>query len=139
VLAHLNRVLYGQLNGFVTCCVTRIGPDGAATIANAGNPAPYRNGEEMAVEPGLPLGLLADAIYAETHYQLAPNDRLTFVSDGVLEATNAQGELYGFDRTQSISTQSAEDIAHAAQAFGQEDDITVLALTRTVGLNPALA
>ncbi len=139
VLAHLNRVLYGQLNGFVTCCVTRIGPDGAATVANAGNPAPYRNGEEMAVEPGLPLGLLADATYAETHYQLAPNDRLTFVSDGVLEATNAQGELYGFARTQSISTESAEDIAQAAQAFGQEDDITVLALTRTVGLSPALA
>jgi stage II sporulation SpoE-like protein/beta-galactosidase-like protein len=139
VLAHLNRVLYGQLNGFVTCCVTRIGPDGAATIANAGNPAPYRNGEEMAVEPGLPLGLLADATYAETRYQLAPNDRLTFVSDGVLEATNARGELYGFARTQSISTESAEDIAQAAQAFGQEDDITVLALTRTVGLNPALA
>jgi hypothetical protein len=139
VLAHLNRVLYGQLNGFVTCCVTRIGPDGAATVANAGNPAPYRNGEEMAVEPGLPLGLLADATYAETHYQLAPNDRLTFVSDGVLEATNAQGELYGFARTRSISTESAEDIAQAAQAFGQEDDITVLALTRTVGLNPVLA
>ena len=78
--------------------------------------------------------------YAETHYQqLAPNDRVTFVSDGVLEATNAQGELYGFARTQSISTESAKDIARAAQAFGQEDDITVLALTRTVGLNPALA
>jgi sigma-B regulation protein RsbU (phosphoserine phosphatase) len=139
VLSHLNRVLYGQLNGFVTCCVTSIGPDGAATIANAGNPAPYRNGEEMTIEPGLPLGLLADASYAETHYQLAPNDRVTFVSDGVLEATNAQGELYGFARTQSISTESAKNIARAAQAFGQEDDITVLALTRTVGLNPALA
>jgi sigma-B regulation protein RsbU (phosphoserine phosphatase) len=139
VLAHLNRVLYGQLNGFVTCCVTRIEPDGAATIANAGNPAPYRNGVEMTVEPGLPLGVLADVTYAETHYQLAPNDRVTFVSDGVLEATNAQGELYGFARTQSISTESAKDIARDAQAFGQEDDITVLALTRTVGLNPALA
>ena len=83
----------------------------------------------MTVEPGLPLGLLADATYAETHYQLAPNDRLTFVSDGVLEATNQQGELYCFDRTQSISTQSAEKVAQTAQAFGQEDDITVLTLT----------
>lgn len=109
------------------------------TLANAGNPAPYRNGEEMSVEPGLPLGLLPEAGYAETHYQLAPNDRLTFVSDGVVEATNLQGELYGFARTQSISTESAHQIAKAAELFGQQDDITVLSVTRTVGLNPALA
>ena len=139
VLAHLNEAVYGRIGGFVTCCVAHISPDGTMTIANAGNPAPYRNGVEMTVEPGLPLGLLADATYAETHYQLAPNDRLTFVSDGVLEATNQQGELYGFDRTQSISTQSAEKVAQTAQAFGQEDDITVLTLTRTVALNPLLA
>ncbi|HEY2859717.1 MAG TPA: SpoIIE family protein phosphatase [Terracidiphilus sp.] len=128
VLAHLNRVLYGQISGFVTCCAALIAADGAMTMANAGNPAPYRNGQEMAVEPGLPLGLLGATTYAEMHYQLAPNDRLTFVSDGVLEATNSQGELYGFDRTQSISTQSAERVAQAAQTFGQEDDITVLTI-----------
>jgi hypothetical protein len=46
--------------------------------------------------------------------------------DGVIEAQNAAGELFGFERTAAISTQSAEPIAHAAQAFGQEDDITVL-------------
>ncbi len=34
---------------------------------------------------------------------------------------------------------TAAGLAAAAQAFGQEDDITVLSLTRTVGLNPALA
>ncbi len=139
VLAHLNRVLHGRVSGFVTCCATHIAANGTMTLANAGNPAPYCNGAEMAVEPGLPLGPLAAVTYAETHYQLAPNDRLTFVSDGVLEATNPQGELYGFDRTQAISTQSAERIAQAAQAFGQEDDITVLTLTRIAGLNPALA
>lgn len=137
VLAHLNRVVYGQLSGFVTCCVTRIGHDGAATIANAGNPAPYCNGLEIAVEPGLPLGLLAAAAYEETHYQLAPDDRLTFVSDGVLEATNRQGELYGFDRTQAISTKSATKVAQAAQAFGQEDDITVLTIMRESVRAPA--
>jgi hypothetical protein len=57
----------------------------------------------------------------------------------VLEAINPQGELYGFDRTQAISTESAERVAPAAQSFGQEDDITVLTLTRIAGLNPALA
>ena len=102
-------------------------------------PAPYRNGEEMAVEPGLPLGLLAEATYAETRYRLAPEDKLTFVSDGVIEATNPQGELYGFVRTQAISNQPANAIAEAATQFGQEDDITVLSVTRTVDLNPLMA
>jgi serine phosphatase RsbU (regulator of sigma subunit) len=51
------------------------------------------------------------------------------MSDGVVEARTSAGELFGFDRTRSISTQSAEQIAQAAQAFGQEDDITVLTLT----------
>jgi hypothetical protein len=128
VLAHLNEAVYGRIGGFVTCCVAHISPEGTMTIANAGNPAPYRNGSEMPVDPGLPLGLLADATYGETHYQLAPNDRLTFVSDGVLEATNPQGELYGFERTARLSTEPAEKVAQAAQAFGQEDDITVLTL-----------
>jgi sigma-B regulation protein RsbU (phosphoserine phosphatase) len=59
-------------------------------LANAGNPAPYRNGEEMAVEPGLPLGMISEASYEETRYQIAHGDRLTFVSDGVVEATNPQ-------------------------------------------------
>ncbi len=130
VLAHLNRVLYGQVSGFVTCSVALIAIDGTMTLANAGNPAPFLNGEEMSVEPGLPLGLLAEVSYAATRYQIARGNRLTFISDGVLEATNPQGELYGFERTQAISGESAEIVAQAAQAFGQEDDITVLTLAR---------
>jgi phosphoserine phosphatase RsbU/P len=139
VLAHLNRVLHGRMDGFVTCCAAHIAANGTMTLANAGNPAPYLNGEEMVVEPGLPLGILGEASYAETRYQIAPNDRLTFVSDGVVEATNPQGELYGFERTEAISNQPAKAIAEAATRFGQEDDITVLSVTRTVSLNPALA
>jgi len=139
ILHHLNGVLYGQIGGFVTCCVALIAPDGATTLANAGNPAPYRNGQEMAVDPGLPLGLISAASYTETRCQLAPNDCLTFVSDGVLEATNAKGELYGFDRTQAISNQPANAIAEAATQFGQEDDITVLSVTRNVNLSRAMA
>jgi hypothetical protein len=139
ILGYLNRVLLGQVNGFVTCCVARVTADGAMTLANAGNPAPYRNGEEMAVEPGLPLGLIAEADYTETRYQIAAGDRLTFVSDGVVEATNPQGELFGFERTQAISTESASQIARTAELFGQEDDITVLSITRAPDLNPGLA
>jgi serine phosphatase RsbU (regulator of sigma subunit) len=54
---------------------------------------------------------------------------LTFLSDGVVEARNEAGELFGFDRTRRISREPAENIVRAAQAFGQEDDITVVTLT----------
>lgn len=54
---------------------------------------------------------------------------MILVSAGlVLEAQSPGGEFFGFDRTVAISARSAEDIARAAQAFGQDDDITVLAL-----------
>lgn len=59
----------------------------------------------------------------------SPRGRLTLLSDGVVEAQSPTGELFGFDRTAAISNQSAEAIAQAAQAFGQEDDITVLTLS----------
>jgi phosphoserine phosphatase RsbU/P len=130
VLAHLNRALYGQIGGFVTCCVALVTVDGTMTLANAGNPPVYCNGEELAVEPALPLGLLAEISYAETRYRLALGDQLTFVSDGVVEATNPGRELYGFERTRAISNQPANAIAQAAARFGQEDDITVVTLTR---------
>jgi serine phosphatase RsbU (regulator of sigma subunit) len=64
----------------------------------------------------------------ESNFRLAPGDTFTFFSDGVVEAQSPTGELFGFERTGSISRQSAEEIADVAQAFGQEDDITVLTL-----------
>lgn len=68
---------------------------------------------------------------SETTVQLAPGDRLTFLSDGIVEAQSAKGELFGFDRTCEISSYSADEIAGAARRFGQQDDITVLTLTYT--------
>jgi len=130
VLGHLNLVLCGQIGGFVTCLATLIADDGTMTIANAGHLPPYRNGEELAVASGIPLGVLLEADYEERRNELALGDRLTFLSDGVVEAQSASGELFGFDRTRTISTQSAESIAHAAQQFGQEDDITILTIMR---------
>jgi sigma-B regulation protein RsbU (phosphoserine phosphatase) len=58
VLTVLNRVLHGQINGFVRCCAATISAEGHLTIANAGHLSPYRNGEEFTLDPGLPLGLL---------------------------------------------------------------------------------
>lgn len=131
VLAHLNRVLHGQITGFATCTAALITADGNLTLANAGNLAPYRNGEELAVESALPLGISAEVTYLETNSQLNPSDRITFVSDGVVEAQNESGELFGFERTAAISSQPAGSIASAAQIYGQQDDITVLTLTFT--------
>jgi len=52
------------------------------------------------------------------------------LTDGVLEARNANGDLFGFDRTAAISTRPAHEVARTAGLFGQEDDITVLTFTR---------
>ena len=67
--------------------------------------------------------------YDETTVWLDRGDKVTLVSDGVLEARNETGGIFGFDRTREISGQSAQAIAKAAQQFGQEDDITALALS----------
>jgi serine phosphatase RsbU (regulator of sigma subunit) len=80
--------------------------------------------------------------YTETTLQLAPGDSLTFLSDGVVEAQNAAGELFGFARTEALATKRAEEIANAAKAFGQADDITVLTLAFVpvpAAVRPALA
>jgi phosphoserine phosphatase RsbU/P len=130
ILSRLNAQLAAASDGgFVTCLCARVGRDGVMTVANAGHLAPYRNGEEVAVDSGFPLGMIAGTYYTETTLSLTPGDRLTFLSDGVAEARNGAGELFGFERTAAISKQSAEAIAQAAQAHGQEDDITVLTLT----------
>jgi serine phosphatase RsbU (regulator of sigma subunit) len=74
------------------------------------------------------LAVLPFLSCAESTISLAPRDILTFLSDGIAEARNFEGELFGFERTAAISTQSAEDIARAASTHGQQDDITVLTL-----------
>jgi hypothetical protein len=132
ILTRLNAQLAAASNGgFITCLCARIEAEGNLILANAGHLAPYCNGEEIQLESGLPLGIAPDASYGESTIFLAPNDQLTFLSDGVVEARNLQGELFGFDRTAAISTQSADEIAVAAQSFGQEDDITVLVVQRS--------
>jgi sigma-B regulation protein RsbU (phosphoserine phosphatase) len=129
VLRHLNRVLHGHISGFATCCAALVSSDGALSMANAGHLSPYRNGVELELEGGLPLGLAEDAEYGESRFTLAGGDRLTFISDGVVEAMNPQGELFGFERTLAISQEPAQTMANTAKAFGQEDDITVLAVS----------
>ena len=151
ILTTLNRRLKGRLpGGFTTCLILCIDRNGSATAANAGHISPFVNGRELPIESGLPLGLIADAGYGESAFKLGPKDQLTLMTDGVVEARNAQGELFGFERTSALAGCSAVSIAEAAKGFGQEDDITVLCLTREAageelyfsvvvpGLSPAL-
>ena len=139
VLAYLNRVLYGQISGFATCTAALISADGGVGIANAGNLAPYCNGKELDVDSGLPLGIEAEGSYVETSHPIEPGDRLTFISDGVVEAANEKRELFGFARTLAISQQPAHAIAEAAKQFGQQDDISVLSVMRSGVREAAMA
>jgi len=140
ILTAMNqRMLARSDGGFTTCLVLRADADGKLTIANAGHIAPYVEGRELQLENGLPLGITADTIYAESTFQLFPEQQLTLLTDGVVEARDKAGALFGFERSASLSTQSAEAIAQVAQAFGQDDDITVLSVTRTNDRSPAVA
>ena len=131
VLGRLNRQqAETQDGGFITCICARVTELGEVTLANAGHLSPYRNGEELLVSSDLPLGISPEEKYEECTCHLEPGDQLTLLSDGVLEAMDAKGELFGFERMRAISGQTAEAIAAAALRFGQEDDITVLTLVR---------
>jgi hypothetical protein len=131
ILAVMNQSLMDRMAGaFATCLVLHIAPDGVVTAANAGHIAPYMNRSELSVESGLPLAVHQTAAYPETKFQLSPEHQLTLLTDGVPEVRRTDGELFGFDRAASISAQPAADIARAAEQFGQEDDITVLSITR---------
>ena len=138
VLKGLNRILaQHSTGGFATCLCLHITAQGSLTAANAGHFTPYQNGVETAMEGNLPLGLDSDADYDEAEWRVHSDDRLLLFTDGVPEARDARsGELFGFERTNSLiaSTKSAEEIANAAQAFGQDDDITVVEVVITGSL-----
>ena len=133
VLAGLNRRLIGRTQGgFATCCAMRIDPTGDATLANAGHCQPYLDEHEVELPTGLPLGLVEGMPYDEVSLAISPGQQLTLISDGVVEARNHHGELYGFERLSQLMRErpKAEHVAKSAIDFGQDDDITVLTVTR---------
>jgi uncharacterized membrane protein len=129
ILESLNRVLEGS-DGITTCQAVWFAANGEVVLANAGHLPPYINTQEVNLPGGLPLGVLPEVSYPEVRLYLHPGDRLLLMSDGVVEARQSGGELFGFDRVHNLSNQSAFYIADAAKAFGQEDDITVLTVRR---------
>ncbi len=133
LLTLLNRRLCGRLQGgFATCVILRVNEDSECTLASAGHPAPFLNDRELEVPGALPLGIAPDVIYEETAFELEPGDHFSLYTDGLLEARNQAGELYSFARLERLFAghPSAAQATQAAINFGQDDDITVLTLTR---------
>jgi len=141
VLEALNRRLMGRNNAQATCLALRIDAAGSATLANAGHMPPYLNGEPLPMEGALPLGMMEGAEFSVMHFQLLPEDKLFLLSDGVAEATDTNGKLFGFERVHELLQKSvtAAEVARAAQSYGQQDDISVIAVTRAPVAEPALA
>ena len=133
LLEGLNRRLHGRLKGgFATCLAVRVEAHGECVAASAGHLAPLLNGEEVTLPGALPLGMVAAADYATTRIRMRAGDRLTLYTDGLPEARNAEGELFGFERVRALvaAEPDAETVAAAAAGFGQDDDVTVLTVVR---------
>ncbi len=125
------RMLARSQGGFTTCLVLHASPDYTLTVANAGHLAPYLQGAEVEMINGLPLGIATGHAYPETKLTLPENAQLTLITDGVVEARARTGELLGFERAAILSSHAAESIVRAAKDFGQDDDITVLTISRS--------
>jgi hypothetical protein len=141
VLRRLNLLLNESADGgFVTCVLLRLSHNGDVKMANAGHLAPYLNGVPVEIEGSLPLGMVEQFECSVHHFSMAESDTLLLLSDGVAEATNKEGKLFGFERVLDlVRTQpTAAKIAQTAQAFGQEDDITVIAVTKMAVVEPAM-
>ncbi len=112
-------------------------------VANSGLPRPVycHDGKVEIIEAtGMPLGLFEDPEYDELSFKAKSGDLFVFFSDGILDATNIKGELFGRTRAEKIilecSTNSAESVvnslfkAASEHALGVEtfDDQTVVAI-----------
>jgi anti-sigma regulatory factor (Ser/Thr protein kinase) len=132
---------------FVTCLYAVLDPaTGDVTYANAGHNLPYARTGDGVVElraTGWPLGLMPGVTYEEKHTVVAPGDNVLLYSDGLVEAHDPSGEMFGNPRLTSLmhdeaaaSTLIDRMLTSLANFTGpdheQEDDITLVALERTV-------
>jgi sigma-B regulation protein RsbU (phosphoserine phosphatase) len=145
-MAQLNRSLIDQVpQGCVTLLYGHLNiTDGSLRLANAGHnyPVILDDGVHELVLNGLPLGIDADYSYEEIGAHMKPGDVLVFFTDGVIEAMNEEGELFGFERLREILTDGTSrrprtvtrQIVRAVRSFTggtpQSDDITLVVLRR---------
>lgn len=134
ILAELNNRLFERKHGgFATCLAVRLDASGHVVLANAGHLPAWLNGSEVAFAGSVPLSIVASAAAEQVTLEMRPGDRLTLITDGVVEARDAQGALFGFERTQALIRQEASPLvlAEAAIDHGQDDDLTVISIVRT--------
>jgi hypothetical protein len=133
ILGELNRRLYGRIQeGFATCLAVRLEEGGRFSLANAGHLPLYVNGAETAFAGSLPLGLEESADYEQGSLEMADGDVMVLLTDGIAEAQNELRVLLGFSRVEGMlrAGASARHVAETAQEHGQNDDITVISVTR---------
>jgi serine phosphatase RsbU (regulator of sigma subunit) len=148
MLQRVNEALFPYIpaNMFVTCFCAILDPrTGDLIYANAGHDLPYlhRNGdaEELRAR-GMPLGLIPGMSYEEGEVSLREGESVLFYSDGLVEAHDPKGEMFGFPRLRVLVAEHAEErslgdflleelYTFVGEGWEQEDDITLLTLERS--------
>jgi len=149
VLSQVNETLLERIprNMFVTCFYAVLEPEGATLrYANAGHDPPYvRRGDDHAEElraRGMPLGLLAEMEYEEQGVSLGEGESVLLYSDGLVEAHDTNGQMFGFPRLRALVAEHGEKgsladflmeelYSFVGEGWEQEDDITLLTLQRS--------
>jgi serine phosphatase RsbU (regulator of sigma subunit) len=153
VLSQVNETLFARIpqNIFVTCFYAILDPKSAhLRYANAGHDLPYlqRRGkaEELRAR-GMPLGLMPGMGYEEKEVVLDAGEAALFYSDGLVEAHDPKGEMFGFPRLRALVAEHAEEeraledflmeelYTFVGEGWEQEDDITLLTLKRYASLS----
>jgi serine phosphatase RsbU (regulator of sigma subunit) len=148
VLARVNDLLAGTIPAgmFVTCFYAILDPrDGSLHYANAGHDLPFWrhcDGVSELKATGMPLGMMPGSRYDVQKAMLKPGDSLLFYSDGLVEAHNAQRDMFGFPRLMNLmatytgGTELVDFLLCELATFTgsneeQEDDVTLMAVYRT--------
>ncbi len=145
LLERVNALLCPQMprSMFVTCLYGLLDPGrGIFRFANAGHNLPVqinRDGVQELRATGMPLGLLPGMTYAENEAHLLPGSGLLLYTDGIVEAHNPRGEIFGFPYLRACLREvnrQAGVVPHllfrlaefTGPSWEQEDDITFLSL-----------
>ena len=148
VLGRVNDSLVTDIppNMFVTCFYAILDPEsGHLVYANAGHDMPYHRRDGDAEElraRGMPLGLMPGLSYEEKETVLDAGEAVFFYSDGLVEAHDPKGEMFGFPRLRTLVAEHGEErslgeflleqlYSFVGEGWEQEDDITLLTLERS--------
>jgi serine phosphatase RsbU (regulator of sigma subunit) len=154
VLERVNEALLVRIpsNMFVTCFYAILDPEsGTLSYANAGHDLPYLHRDGAAEElraTGMPLGLMPGMRYEEKETILEAGEAALLYSDGLVEAHDPKGEMFGFPRLRALVAEHADQeerplgdflmeelYTFVGEGWEQEDDITLLTLRRSSALS----